>query len=871
MDLLNTQWLVKGNRRELNIKRKDDGIIVDNVGDKHVLLIYPKILKRKSESLSIVFIGNAIKGNAPTIKLLDKKKNIFAQYEFNTVNTFDFYNTDYYLAVIYVPAKSKFELKKVSIETEEEISKEEFENYFDADVLVITPGYPSESNKYNTAFVHTKVKNYIQNGLKVDVVVSNDLPGKSMYTFDGVRVVRFHYRYLRELLSKKQYKKIMIHFFDYRYGNILDSVDVTNTELYFYMHGAECLYRDLPVFAGNYFEELFNVNNLEYDFKIRDYYLRKYNEMNNVTWIFVSDFVKNRAEELDNVKFKKYEIIPCYIDQNIFTYKKKKPELRKKIFILRKFTNDRCYALDIDIRTILELSRRDVFKELEFDIYGSGELFDYLTQPVKEFKNVHLHNEFLTHSEIKKIHDTHGIALFASRYDTQGVSLGEAASSGCVPVTSNICTISKYINPKYGTVCDVENYVEYADVIERLYRDSKYFCEVSEKISRDVSDKFQYKNTIQKEIDLLSKKNEHKFKIEEPVDNPILTIIVPSYNVEKYLHNGVISLLNQRNANKLEIIIVDDGSKDKTKEIGENLVKFTTKNNKSIVKLISKENGGHGSTINVGIENATGKYTKIMDGDDTLDSYQLANLIDILEKEDTDIILNDYIEDMFYLNTMNYKKVYPFMIHGLQYKFEDLCYPGYGFDMWGPILSCSTYKTDMLKKLNFKLLKKCFYVDMQLNTNISIGCNTIKYYPMYLYRYLLGRNGQSVSKESYMKNYKHHERVIFEIIKELEENSNKISAIRRDYIKKKLILTMIKTQYIITIEFYKNKKPFIEFESKLKEYPEFYNDESIATNGVKFHRRTKGCFIWCNEFLIKAKNKISCSVIARIKRKIFKR
>jgi len=104
--------------------------------------------------------------------------------------------------------------------------------------------------------------------------------------------------------------------------------------------------------------------------------------------MFVSEFVKNRAEELLDIKFNNYEIIPAVIDTDLFKYEKKNPELRKKIFVLRRFTNDRCYALDIDVRVILELSRRPFFNDLEFDLYGDGEMFDILTAPIKDFKNV---------------------------------------------------------------------------------------------------------------------------------------------------------------------------------------------------------------------------------------------------------------------------------------------------------------------------------------------------------------------------------------------------------------------------------------------------------------------------------------------------
>lgn len=850
MNLINKKFLKKGN---VIIERDNGTVVLDNDNDSHSLIVFPHVFKNKKEDLILHFKGELYSGDAPTLKLLDRRKNIISQFDFNTISTLNIELTKYYIVVLYVPPKSKFKITELDIKHDIQNTIDEFAKRLTGDILVITPGYPSMTDKYDTAFVHTKVKNYIKAGLNVDVISSNALLGASKYEFDGVKVIRCHYSYLREILAKKKYKKILIHFFDYRYGNILDSVDITETELYFYMHGADCLYRDSLKFAGDYFTNIDNAYLNDSDFKIRDYYLKKYNKNKNVKWIFVSDFVRKRAEQLNDIKFSNYEIIPCYIDQTYFNYQKKNPDLRKKIFVLRKFSNDRCYAIDIDVRTILELSKRKIFADLEFDIYGSGELFEQLTNPIKKFDNVHIHNGFLTHEEIKKVHDEHGIALFASRFDTQGVSLGEAILSGCVPISSKIETISNYIDSKYNVLCDVENFVEYADVIERIYKNKEEFEYLSKSLSNDIEKIFSYKNTIQKEIDLLKKDNLIKFKIDKIEKHPVLTIVVPAYNVEKYIWNGISSLINQRNVGKLEIIIVDDGSKDRTKQISQKLVEKTTIGKNSVVKLIAKKNGGHGSTINEGIKAATGKYLKIMDGDDTLDSYKLAELIDILETENADIILNNYIEDFYQSNTLNYKEIYPFMVPGMEYQFEDLCYDGYGFSQWGPILSCSTYKTEMLKKLDFKLLEHCFYVDMQLNTNISIGCKTIKYYPMFLYRYLLGRTGQSVSKSSYMKNYMHHQKVTMELINILHKNIDKISDVRKEYIINKLILVMINTQYIVTIDFYNKRKPFLEFERELKKYPEFYNNPKILNNGVKFHRLTKGYFIWCNSFLVKLK------------------
>ena len=93
----------------------------------------------------------------------------------------------------------------------------------------------------------------------------------------------------------------------------------------------------------------------------------------------------------------------------------------------------------------------------------------------------------------------------------------------------------------------------------------------------------------------------------------VLTISVAAYNVEKYIGTLIDSVIGSQAAGKIEIIVVDDGSKDKTSDI----VK-TYCNKCDSVRLVTKENGGYGSTINRALEIAEGKYFRLLDGDDVV-------------------------------------------------------------------------------------------------------------------------------------------------------------------------------------------------------------------------------------------------------------
>lgn len=84
----------------------------------------------------------------------------------------------------------------------------------------------------------------------------------------------------------------------------------------------------------------------------------------------------------------------------------------------------------------------------------------------------------------------------------------------------------------------------------------------------------------------------------------------------------------------------------------------------------------------------------------------------------------------------------------------------------------------MLRDANFKISEHCFYVDMELNTFAFMASKTVTYYPLQLYIYFLGREGQSVSPESF-KNYKQHEHVTLKLVKAVEENKN-ISKLKKE-------------------------------------------------------------------------------------------
>ena len=107
----------------------------------------------------------------------------------------------------------------------------------------------------------------------------------------------------------------------------------------------------------------------------------------------------------------------------------------------------------------------------------------------------------------------------------------------------------------------------------------------------------------------------------------LLTIIIPSYNTMSFMDKNISTFLDERLFEKTEILIINDGSEDETAT----LARKYEKKYKGYIRLIDKENGGHGSTINIGIKEAKGKFFKVVDADDWVNTENLVKLIFDLE------------------------------------------------------------------------------------------------------------------------------------------------------------------------------------------------------------------------------------------------
>lgn len=317
----------------------------------------------------------------------------------------------------------------------------------------------------------------------------------------------------------------------------------------------------------------------------------------------------------------------------------------------------------------------------------------------------------------------------------------------------------------------------------------------------------------------------------------ILTITVPTYNVEKYLDRCIISLINDETIlPMLDIIIVNDGSSDNSLEIA----KSYAKKYPNCIRVIDKENGGHGSTINVGLKEAKGKYFRLLDSDDWVNIDDFPDYVKSLSKLNVDAVITDYsLMQVYSGNEVEIKYNIP---RNRITKFDKLdlesLYPSYFGN------AAITFKTEKLRKANLHVDEKCFYVDMEYILFPIKELDDYIYLNYNIYRYFFGRANQSVNISSYVKNRVMHEKVLKRLIEfyEIED----LSETKHNYVKY-ILLFLINTHYSI---YTKAKLPSKKAKNEIKEFdkylkknaPDLAKESGNQFRSVRWNRRTKYVF-----------------------------
>lgn len=234
----------------------------------------------------------------------------------------------------------------------------------------------------------------------------------------------------------------------------------------------------------------------------------------------------------------------------------------------------------------------------------------------------------------------------------------------------------------------------------------------------------------------------------------ILSIIVPTYNMEKYLSYCLDSFFINKNRDKLEVIIVNDGSKDKSLEIANEYVSRAA----DIFRVIDKKNGNYGSCINAALPKVNAKYVKVVDADDSVNTSHLDEFITFLSNNDVDLALSDFVlvdEERVEFKNISYNWGKSLMT------MKEVCVTDRFKDME---MHAVTYRRELLIRMRYHQTEGVSYTDQQWIFAPMSVINTVGVFNKPVYRYLVGRSGQTIDPEVKIKKMSDRTKYVLDMI-----------------------------------------------------------------------------------------------------------
>lgn len=222
----------------------------------------------------------------------------------------------------------------------------------------------------------------------------------------------------------------------------------------------------------------------------------------------------------------------------------------------------------------------------------------------------------------------------------------------------------------------------------------------------------------------------------------ILSIAIPCYNSENYMEKCIESLLP--GGEDVEILIINDGSRDRTAEIADRYAREYP----GIVKAIHQENAGHGGAVNAGIQNASGLYFKVVDSDDWVDAEAYPRMLEALREQaggpqTVDMFISNFIYDKAgarHKKVMQYRSAFP---KEQVFGWERVRHLRIGHYI---LMHSVIYRTKLLKECGLELPKHTFYVDNLFVFQPLPYVKNMYYLDVNFYHYFIGREDQSVNE-----------------------------------------------------------------------------------------------------------------------------
>ena len=272
----------------------------------------------------------------------------------------------------------------------------------------------------------------------------------------------------------------------------------------------------------------------------------------------------------------------------------------------------------------------------------------------------------------------------------------------------------------------------------------------------------------------------------------LLTVAIPCYNSQEYMKHAIESALV--GGEDIEVLIVDDGSKDDTAKIADEFEAQYP----GIIRAIHQENGGHGEAVNAGLRNAKGLYYKVLDSDDWLDRDALLCVMDQLRQ----MVKEGNMVDMFLAN-------YVYEKEGAKHKrvMRQTGFPKDQIFTWSDVrhfykghyilMHSVIYRTKLLRECGLELPKHTFYVDNIYVYKPLPHVRTMYYMDVDFYRYFIGREDQSVNEKVMISRIDQQIRVNKIMIDDVDLNKVSNYKCRRYMINYLEIITVVTTVMLL--------------------------------------------------------------------------
>ena len=311
--------------------------------------------------------------------------------------------------------------------------------------------------------------------------------------------------------------------------------------------------------------------------------------------------------------------------------------------------------------------------------------------------------------------------------------------------------------------------------------------------------------------------------------NKLLTILIPTYNMQDYLHRCLDSLVlkDEQLMDCLEVLVINDGSKDKSSTIAhEYEAKYP-----NTFRVIDKENGNYGSCVNRGLKEATGKYIKVLDADDWFDTMNFEKYLRFLDTTDVDLVLSDF-DNVSKEGTV--QKTHSYNIPEGQWRISELGDALY--DMW---MHAVTYRRAIFERLNYHQTEGISYTDQEWIFLPMSRVKSLCGFPHVVYKYLVGREGQTVNPKTYVRNIAQEIRSWKTQQEEWDASAQSGRGDAEEYLWYRLKSRAIYVYTWMILRYYEgfDKQMLLDFDKYIRDHNSILYaeiDSAVVRNGMRF-------------------------------------